>query len=812
MSLQLSNEVLLSLLSFKAFDSSFSGSYKFRFHVLQDSLSGAEPLFAKPYIMGRDSSACFSHRSFDSEPVKHDLNHEVLLKSLAGFRLNAPLSRHAPVPLQIEAKFLFKGLDNASRERFPEDAQGFSLLETRTIMVDLTTPVVEFLDLFFESVLPCRVRLLLAVYQTNLQADVPSLEALSVARINGQPQTPSTPQGPPRQIFNGPRIFSGQRESLQNIPSIPLPTERGRGTLDECVRALLEREAGDPEEVAGFLLEKQQRSVANLYCFLSETFDFVSKLDISDDLGSINHFARGFLAVEADFTDDQTRFLVRNTEKKSTFKFRAPPPPEPLQGHSSTETQSTNEGFNGSSSKGSSHTLTSVQEFQSPQPPSHRALQAHPRTPGPPKDMVKPIILKSHALSATLAAFQSLLLEMHPKFNQYFSLRARFDSTMKASAVNDKIWTLIPTNPLSRPKNCPLLIQQFTDELRKAAGTFQDQISRLRILPSKEYIQCSPLFFEQSFSAQETPRQRKGPWKASDFAPHQRFNRLQTKNGVLLSPDLIYCQPRSVCTHLVVLVHGFKGSEFDLRLFKSRLENGHRHLKCFNSSVNVGVENVSISALGANLAKEVREYVMVKRLQFIRKVSFIGHSLGGLIVRAAIPCLPEFQNYFHAYVSLGSPHLGMINSHSILMQAGFTLFKKVTGNNLLQQLDLSDAPRLEDTELYKLSQSKGLDSMRHVVFIGAREDGYGCIESAIVEPGDRIRALKEGPKLKAMADAINGNVKRPTFSKVNMEVQFAQRNLDWFIGRTPHILLIDNEEVVAAILTRLGAIFEEHEV
>ena len=41
------------------------------------------------------------------------------------------------------------------------------------------------------------------------------------------------------------------------------------------------------------------------------------------------------------------------------------------------------------------------------------------------------------------------------------------------------------------------------------------------------------------------------------------------------------------------------------------------------------------------LKKEIRNYIKNKN-QVIRKISFIGHSLGGIIIRAALPLLKDF--------------------------------------------------------------------------------------------------------------------------------------------------------------------------
>ena len=46
--------------------------------------------------------------------------------------------------------------------------------------------------------------------------------------------------------------------------------------------------------------------------------------------------------------------------------------------------------------------------------------------------------------------------------------------------------------------------------------------------------------------------------------------------------------------------------------------------------------------MGETLAKEIKEYLNVNLPgNVLGKVSFICHSLGGLIVRAALPYMPE---------------------------------------------------------------------------------------------------------------------------------------------------------------------------
>ena len=59
---------------------------------------------------------------------------------------------------------------------------------------------------------------------------------------------------------------------------------------------------------------------------------------------------------------------------------------------------------------------------------------------------------------------------------------------------------------------------------------------------------------------------------------------------------------------------------------------------------------------------------VIKKLN--SRISFVGHSLGGLIIRAAIPNLKEYSKKLFCYISLCTPHLGYIFTKSKLVDVG----------------------------------------------------------------------------------------------------------------------------------------------
>jgi alpha-beta hydrolase superfamily lysophospholipase len=71
--------------------------------------------------------------------------------------------------------------------------------------------------------------------------------------------------------------------------------------------------------------------------------------------------------------------------------------------------------------------------------------------------------------------------------------------------------------------------------------------------------------------------------------------------------------------------------------------------------------------MGARLSMEVKKYTDFLNKPF--KLSFIGHSMGGIIIRSALKYLRSLEDHFHAYISLCSPHLGYLYGSSTLVEA-----------------------------------------------------------------------------------------------------------------------------------------------
>lgn len=143
------------------------------------------------------------------------------------------------------------------------------------------------------------------------------------------------------------------------------------------------------------------------------------------------------------------------------------------------------------------------------------------------------------------------------------------------------------------------------------------------------------------------------------------------------------------------------------------------------SSSNEDATEGSIEQMGINLANEVTKYIQdqckLKSNQqiLLRAITFIGHSLGGLIIRSALPHLDSYKHLMHSFISLGSPHLGYMYNTNSLINAGLWFLKSWKKSTCLQQLSMSDHSEKNQTYLYLLSNQQGLNWFKHVMFVGS---------------------------------------------------------------------------------------------
>ena len=101
---------------------------------------------------------------------------------------------------------------------------------------------------------------------------------------------------------------------------------------------------------------------------------------------------------------------------------------------------------------------------------------------------------------------------------------------------------------------------------------------------------------------------------------------------------------------------------------------------------------VSIFADRAHLRADMRsdaEAFLAPLAQGERPV-LVGHSMGGLIIRSALPRLEKYKKHFHSLITLSSPHLGYSYSSSKLVDVGLWFMNAVKKCTSIKEMNMCD--------------------------------------------------------------------------------------------------------------------------
>ena len=130
--------------------------------------------------------------------------------------------------------------------------------------------------------------------------------------------------------------------------------------------------------------------------------------------------------------------------------------------------------------------------------------------------------------------------------------------------------------------------------------------------------------------------------------------------------------------HVWVLCHGYQGNSWDLRSFKNQLSLLFPEALVLLSAANESHTEDDIGLMGQRLALEVSALVNDHCPDSLGRLSFVGHSLGGLIIRSALthPVLQPFLPYAHSLITCASPHLGYLYAVNPFLTTGLWFLKK----------------------------------------------------------------------------------------------------------------------------------------
>uniref|UniRef100_A0A3Q3EGQ8 Family with sequence similarity 135 member B n=1 Tax=Labrus bergylta TaxID=56723 RepID=A0A3Q3EGQ8_9LABR len=293
-------------------------------------------------------------------------------------------------------------------------------------------------------------------------------------------------------------------------------------------------------------------------------------------------------------------------------------------------------------------------------------------------------------------------------------------------------------------------------------------------------------------------------------AKEELFKELNFQAGLysdlpLLASDLPYFPPEEDDEefddgiHLVVCVHGLDGNSADLRLVKTFIELGlpGSRLDFLMSERNQIDTFADFDTMTDRLLDEIIQHIQLYNLT-VGRISFIGHSLGNIIIRSVLT-RPRFRCYLsklHTFLSLSGPHLGTLYNNSTLVSTGLWLMQKLKKSGSLLQLTFRDHVDPRKTFLYLLSQKPGLQFFKNVVLVASPQDRYVPFHSARIEMcKTAIKDRTTGPVYTEMIkNLLQPLVEAKECRLIRQNVFHALPNTaNTLIGRAAHIAVLDSE-------------------
>jgi len=283
-----------------------------------------------------------------------------------------------------------------------------------------------------------------------------------------------------------------------------------------------------------------------------------------------------------------------------------------------------------------------------------------------------------------------------------------------------------------------------------------------------------------------------------------------SENSSVYSRDQTYTRNPSIENlsdlHVIILVHGFQGTSLDLKVLKNYI--GLLYPKCMlvDSYHNENNTGNDLEDQGFRLAKEVIGFLSRLPSGPPPQFSFIGHSLGGLVIRAALPYLECLKDRMHMYMSLSSPHLGFMYATKIL-DAGMWFLKRMKNTLSIKQLCFEDFHLKEGTKLFQLSKAEGLEWFQYVVLVSSAQDDYAPYYSARIEVPSKVSKDKQnGNFFIQMAHNLLSRLNVHKVVKIDVNFKL-KRSIDTIIGRSAHLQLLENEAFIKMLVYRFPEFF-----
>lgn len=260
--------------------------------------------------------------------------------------------------------------------------------------------------------------------------------------------------------------------------------------------------------------------------------------------------------------------------------------------------------------------------------------------------------------------------------------------------------------------------------------------------------------------------------------------------------------------HLFVLVHGWQGNSFDMRLMKNNLALLFPDAIFLCSTCNEDNFEGDMNESGIRLAQEVVNYICDWCPgSALGRLSFITFSAGGLIVRAALPLLHEYSSKMFTALFFSTPHMGSFPEQMSLINSVLWGLKKWRKSKFLEQVSMTDTSDPKEGFIYRLSQTKGLEWFQWVVLVSSYQDHYSVYESARIETCKTTYNQPGKDHYPTMVKNLLDPVKPERVFRFDVNFSIPEKNLDAFIGRAAHIRFLECQPIMKMIMHNYSFLF-----
>jgi len=268
------------------------------------------------------------------------------------------------------------------------------------------------------------------------------------------------------------------------------------------------------------------------------------------------------------------------------------------------------------------------------------------------------------------------------------------------------------------------------------------------------------------------------------------------------------------CSHLVVLVHGYSGSAYDLRLLCSYMQLQLPHAAFLISQANQQRVNMTIETMAERLAAEIDGFISASKRQLtLKRLSFVAFSIGGCVLNAALT-LPPLQKYsplLYTMAAISCPLLGLlVPGTSFAVSSGLWFMAKVAGDKALKQLCFADTHD-DGPIVWRLNGKGAFPAFRHVILVGSQQDKFIPLYSSHMQPPANLP--ETDPRARAVKQMVTNamhSLSRSTLIRVTVHFHgMTVLSMDEAFGRAAHVAFLEHVPFMRLFAARYSRFFSD---